>query len=467
VNEAVEAFMDAQAARPPEAYYDTGRKEYLIRDGQEKWISLSEAQFKRVLAKAGIGAKRGKGVGVSAQDDAILDLQMHHNVVWAGPLAGYRSGYYETGGNGILVTTSPRVIEPMESDWTMLRGVIEGLLGDRDGEQLPYTYGWLKIAYEALRDGLKQPGQVFVMCGPHGSGKSLLQQIITVLLGGRVARPYQVMSGGTPFNSDLFGAEHLAVEDEQPSTDIRARRAFGSQIKNVTVNIDQRFHQKHRDALVLQPFWRMTVSINDESENVQILPPIDDSLEDKMMIFRAVRHDMPMPTGTGVERAAFWARLVSEAPGLAHHLVNMEIPRRLRCERFGVRHYHHPEIVQILNEVAPEVRLLALIDATFFRAADIGGGLVTSSRSAPVELTAEEIEGALTDQHAQHSFEARRLLGWNNACGTYLGRLASKACPDRVQSIRTALNRRWRILPRQTAAEEREAVSGSDEPMTA
>ena len=452
MNEMMTAFVEKTAATPPDAYYDTRSKEYLIQDERGDWLGLAEAQFKRVLRQCGISAAIDKGTGLSAQDNAILEYQMRMNVGWSGSLAGYKAGFYETGGSRILVTSSPRIIEPAEGDWAMLRGIIEGLLGDRDREQLPYVYAWMKIAYEALRAGLKQPGQVFVMCGPHGCGKSLLQQLITLMLGGRVARPFQVMTGGTAFNADLFGAEHLAVEDEQPSTDIRARRAFGSQIKNVTVNVDQRFHQKHRDAIVLQPFWRMSVSINDESENVQILPPIDDSLEDKMMIFRAVRHVMPMPTGTAAERAAFWARLVSELPAMLKWLTEMEIPADLRCERFGVRHYHHPEIMRLLNEVAPEVRLLVLIDATFFSPPAEGSVFSRSAPRGPIVQTAEEIESGLTGNNSNYSHEARRLLGWSNSCGTYLGRLA-KIRPDRVQAERTAESRLWRIFPPAATAE--------------
>lgn len=453
------AFTEQAAAIPPVAFYDVRSKEFLIQDEHGEWIGLAEAQFKRVLRRHGVSAAVDRATGMSAQDSAILEYQMRKNVGWSGSLAGYKAGLYETGGTRILVTSSPKIIEPAEGDWSLLRGVIKGLLGDRDGEQLDYVYAWFKIAYEALRSGMHQPGQVFVMCGPHGCGKSLLQQLITLMLGGRVARPFQVMSGGTTFNADLFGAEHLAVEDEQPSTDIRARRAFGSQIKNVTVNADQRFHQKHRDATVLRPFWRMSVSINDESENVQILPPIDDSLEDKLMIFRAVRHVMPMPTGTAAERAAFWARLVGELPAMLKFLVGMEIPAGLRCERFGVRYYHHPEIMRLLNEVAPEVRLLALIDATFFTAPAGGLGHNAAVPRGSIVQTAEELESGLTGQNANHSFEARRLLGWNNACGTYLGRLA-RLRPDRVQAARLAGARRWQITPPADAFGDQSSAEG-------
>ena len=60
------------------------------------------------------------------------------------------------------------------------------------------------------------------------SGKSRLQNLITPLLGGRVANPYHYMTGKSNFNSELFGAEHLMIEDEPASTRIEARRNTGS-----------------------------------------------------------------------------------------------------------------------------------------------------------------------------------------------------------------------------------------------
>jgi energy-coupling factor transporter ATP-binding protein EcfA2 len=444
MNESLEKFAVETAVKIPESYYDTGRKEFLIKDTRDCWISLPETSFKRQLRKIGVNQRPADKNGISEMDEVICRLQMAENVAWSGSLAGYKAGFYTVGSTRILVTTSPVIIEPVQGDWPLIRAVTEGLLSTEDGDQLMTVYAWLKVAYGALAAGLKHPGQVLVLCGPHGCGKSLLQRLITVLLGGRVARPYQAMSGGTAFNSDLFGAEHLSVEDEQPSTDIRARRAFGAQIKNATVNVDQRLHGKNRDGIILQPFWRMTVSLNSESENVQILPPLEDSLSDKLILCRTNNCVMPMPTGTPELRRDFWNALMAEMPAFIHYLTIFEIPESRRSERFGIAHYHHPEIVRMLNEVAPEYRLLSLIDSKFFAVSASHGGHVISPALAFIDRTAEEIESSLTSHESSLAFEARRLLSWNSACGTYLGRLA-KTMPDRVQSLRTAVSRKWRI----------------------
>jgi hypothetical protein len=48
-------------------------------------------------------------------------------------------------------------------------------------------------------------------------------------------------------------------------------------------------HAKHREALTLDPIWRMTISLNEEPESLQVLPPLDESLEDKIIILRATK----------------------------------------------------------------------------------------------------------------------------------------------------------------------------------
>ena len=53
--------------------------------------------------------------------------------------------------------------------------------------------------------------------------------------------------------------------------------------------------------MTLKPFWRMSISCNEEPENLMILTPMDDSLADKMIILKAYRNPMPMPQSTRAE----------------------------------------------------------------------------------------------------------------------------------------------------------------------
>ena len=417
-----------------EAYYDPTRKCYWMANDRGEMIEVNETSLERHLRKAGFACK-AEGEAVSAIEEKLIQTQTGKDVLYAGPLAGHPVGPQDMCGQRILVTRAPRLIKPAEGECPTIEGLITALLDDPTHDQISYLMGWLKIGYEALVAGQLRHGQALAIAGPRDCGKSLLQNIITEILGGRSAKPYRYMCGATDFNGDLFGAEHLMIEDEIAFTDIRARRAFGARIKDFTVNTVQSCHGKNRPALSLKPLWRMSITLNDEAENLLILPPIDESLEDKIILLKAYKRPLPMETATLEGRQRFMAKLLAEIPAFLNLLVNYRIPERLRSERFGVTHFQHPELLASLSEMSPEMRLLAVIDA------HLGSGDGPAGRWMG---TATELERMLYESKGAH--EARRLLDWSNATGTYLGRLAKKL-PHRVRQERTSSSRIWYISP--------------------
>ena len=428
---------------PIEAYYDPARKLYWVPNARGEWIEINEASLRRRLRMAGLRNKAAQGELISEVDRKITEIQDYQDVAYAGSLAGHKSGLYDCSGKRILVTDSPKLIDPVKGEWPTIAALLNGLLVDGDCDQRPYVYGWIKVMCGALRNGHLRFGQVLALCGPKNCGKSLLQALLTVLFGGRSAKPYRYMSGGTQFNAELFGAEHLSIEDEHSSTDIRARRHLASQIKQFTVNRDQSCHDKSRRALTLRPLWRVSLSVNDEPENMMVLPPMTDSLSDKMFLLRALKADMPMPTGTDEEKEAFWRALVSELPAFLYFLEHWEIPAELQCGRFGIKTWHHPALLAALDSLAPETRLLALVDEVQFSDAEIGQDLIVRGSRKPWTGTAEQLERKLFDSTL--GYEAKKLLGWANATGTYLARLETKT--NRVKNLRSADSRNWGIAP--------------------
>jgi hypothetical protein len=126
--------------------------------------------------------------------------------------------------------------------------------------------------------------------------------------------------------------------------------------------------------------------------------------------------------------------LKSELPFFIWQLTQFEIPEALKCQRFGIKAYHHPELVGTLDESAPETKLLSLID-TCFKSGKL--------KSSGFKGTADELQTALSFCD-ETCLQAQRLLEWQNAAATYLGRLARKF-PDRFKNLRTAHERSWTI----------------------
>ena len=133
------------------------------------------------------------------------------------------------------------------------------------------------------------------------------------------------------------------------------------------------------------------------------------------MLLKAAKKPLPMPTGTNEERKKFQDTITAELPAFADYLLNQHaIDTTLQCQRYGITHFHHPEMLGALDELSPEKRLAELIDLALF-----GIGQDESWAGSASELQRQLLR-------SEFGRDAERILTFNNAAGTYLGRLAKK-----------------------------------------
>lgn len=428
----------------PPVYYHAVDTTYWREDEKGRWMRINETSTKNFIADYAYSKSPSMAGGNSEVDCCLMKIQSKHNVAYVGPLAGHSAGIREMAGHYVLVTTGPKWIEGKAGAWPTLDRLFSGLFVDGELDQRPYFFGWLKSARDSMRHSRWKASQLLAIAGPVGCGKSLTQNLITQMLGGRSTKPYQFMMGETTFNSHMFHGEHQMLEDEAESIDIRSRRHFAANIKTILTGKEQNCHGKNREAITVQPIWRMTLTLNDDPERLLVLPPFDADIKDKLIVLKVNRANMPMPTTTSEEEAAFWHQLVSELPAFLHYIESYQIPADLQDTRYGIASYQHPEIVEKIQETAPEMKLLELIDADLWHRSN-----------EPWEGTASRLERTLTGDNSLVRHEARRLLSWNNATGSYLARLReSKAeqVKGRVESRKVNGNTVWTIQPREPAA---------------
>jgi hypothetical protein len=165
-----------------------------------------------------------------------------------------------------------------------------------------------------------------------------------------------------------------------------------------------------------------------------ILPPFEESILDKIILLKAVKRQFPVTINTIEERNKFGKDLLQELPAFLFFLSQWKIPVELKCDRFGITHYHHPELVSELETYTPENDLLDIIDNVLFK---------SNQSEVFWKGTARELEGRL--KMSLWKNEVERILSFNNAMGTYLGKLQIKL-PKRVKGSRTSDNRSWMIV---------------------
>ncbi|MCC5840460.1 MAG: hypothetical protein JJT96_10060 [Opitutales bacterium] len=428
----------------PEYFYDERRGRYWHRTGRSEWVDKSETQLRRWLKQQGIRdfADRKAGEVVSPLEVELIDAETDRRVFYAGPLAGYREGVHEMDAARILVTRSPRLLDPRPGEWPTLAAWFKALLCAPDDEvdQRPYFHGWMRQTLESLYAGWWSRGLFLALAGEAGSGKSLMTEIVRIGTGGRVAKPYRYMIGQDNFNEEMFESVLQLIDDENADTSIRARRQFAAQIKQIVANSEARCRGMHQKAMTLKPVWRLLAAVNLEPDNLMVLPPVDDDIADKMMLLR-VYSGFEYPRREAEKRALF-ERMVSELPSYVHWLLHeWEIPEYL-SGRFGITHFHHPDVLEVLDETSPFERLGRLIDAAILVRAPEWRG------------TAADLERVLKAEDNGLLRADRDWIPQPVWLGRHLHRLSAKYGEHRYSlSVKNRLGKQWTILRERSVAE--------------
>ncbi|MEN9575609.1 MAG: hypothetical protein RL514_3464 [Verrucomicrobiota bacterium] len=412
----------------PMAYRLRNGEHYYWLTADDKWSRFGEKSLRRQLIGASKGSPKKAGGALSQVDQHLALIDTQNLVDYAGPVAGYPAGVLVFNGAKILVTEGPKLVQPSPGEWLRLNELLTGMLGGEDTTQLFSFFAWMKVADATIRRAHFQPGQALVLAGPKDSCKSLLQALITVILGGRAAKPARYISGATDFNRELVRAEHWLIEDELVATTPRERAHLAARIKELTVNECFSAHGKGDDALVLQPIRRLTISINETADALSNLPPFDDGIGDKIMLLRVRKPDIALP-GSVDERVAFLAALVAELPAFVAYLQGWEIPEALRDKRFGVQSFHHPELLADLRQTSPEYRLFELICRE-----------LDCQQEGCMEVSSTSLEMRLAEKYPA----LMRTLCTTAPMSTLLARL-EVLHPTLVRKTRTASARLWQL----------------------
>ena len=425
----------------PMCFYDAGAQSWWSLDGtSNRFLQVRETTVRNHLHIGGI-SRTAKGDNPSPMDREIDRLIHEDYVDYSGPLAGWPRGLYHQGGRRVLITGDcPIPLKGGGGDFPVLEGLLLNGLGE-----MQYTH-LMMMCHLARRRILTQhwhPLPALALVGARNSGKSFTQRIVTLLLGGRAEKPHLFMSGGTPFNGQLFGSEHLMLEDETGKTDAMSRRHLGEAIKAMLFARTVSCHPKGRPAISLEPYWFMTLSINSDPEHLLVLPPIDASLKDKLTILRFEHAARNVPKNQD-ETEWLESVLAVEMPALIAGVDALEPDKlhpSLRDSRTVLKAWQHPEVLAQVSELTPEAQFLAILeDVLFIEGTTYGAPTIPQ----PWSGTAEALHRKLRD--SSYGRQIDKLLSWPTACGVYLSR-AMQEHPQRFKQSRDNKKRLWTIYP--------------------
>jgi hypothetical protein len=398
-----------ETPNPCDRFFYAGRIGFAMASDEGQLIPLpSESAVRQHLAQLGVSR--------SDMSATVCRIRENNFVSHIGELAGYPTGIHEQDGGKILVTRPPKIVQSAAGEFPTLEGIFRGLF---ESDSYPMQFGcvtaWLKRSRENVLAGRRRPTPALAIVGQRGAGKSLAIEIFRRSLGGRQAACYRALCGDSNFNADLCAAELLVVDDEAASRDHRARVRLGQGIKSTLFGGSVRFEGKGRDAFNARPVQSLVIALNSEPEHLQVLPEMDESLRDKIILSLAGEAQIPPELADDPEELG--TVIDGELPAFLHWLEGWEIPAEMVDRRGRIVCSWHPDLLASLDGISPENRLAELLAQNWKiqKAIEDEG----QWRGTAAEAEAALIESDTT-RHA-----ARTILNWPGATGTLLSRLAA------------------------------------------
>lgn len=388
----VEKFEQEKTGQAAAMFYFDG-KLYWTKHGTDNFVYLQKEDAKLHLRGAGVSERPQRGQQISDVERVLIHVQTQRRVTAAVPILFSPDELVEFGSERYLNISNKRVTQPaLSASVDQFPWLHDFVTNAFDGEwkgvpAFEYFLGWFKRFYESALNGKPLPGQVLIIAGEAHTGKSFLNKwVIGEALGGSVdAEP--LLMKETAFNK--AGAENALWRCDDAATDgnWKTREMFTKSLKQMAANPSQLYQPKFRDSIELPFLGRVVVTCNTDPESLRILPTLDGTIRDKIMLFKLKEGFRPHFFNTNYENEE---RVCKELPFFLRWLLDRQIPEKINdpvFKRFGVRSFHHGELVTVAQTTQSEYVFSELIDGWINAKRDEG--------IREIEVTATELRSQM------------------------------------------------------------------------
>lgn len=399
-------------------------------DGDKYWSKLPDERWvpdKKEDAAANIMQEFGITKPQLVQE-VMFYIRKKNRVDGATPFI-HNKGVTVVDQNGLyLNTTRRKLTSPAEQDgdcpW--LHTYFEKIWDSSFPQQREIFLAWFKRLYQSAHEGNLKSGQALIIAGDTGLGKTLLsRRIIGAALGGFTDAGSYLL-GKTEFNKEAAETAVWSVDDNRGGATWEKHDEFSNALKRYVANPQIPYHPKFKDATTITWRGRIVVTCNLDEKSLSILPEMDESIEDKLMLFKL---NCWRPDFKNVE-----AVIEAELPFFLRWLLEWK-PTSIRMdvdERFGITSFHHPELLFASRSAAAPAQLEEMITYAIPR------GLVNDKKEKCRWMSATEIYRMLE--------EAGLRGGLNKFQGNRMGVALSGIGKDYIAYSREVKGRKQYLL---------------------
>lgn len=326
-------------------------KYYYLKSSYGVWEPhLKEDFAARLKVKHGIDATKHHGEVASELDMSLVYVQEHRRVTGVLPKLYDKDEIIYSNGRRFLNNAAVVPLPPHDNqqDW----GVSFPWLADFfdtcfDKIAVPCVtpgkpampakdifLGWWKRLYCSALAAHLLKGQAMFLVGPVGRGKTLLATIIGRSLGGS-ADASDFLNHSTSFNKELLETALWCIDDGIAAQDPQGHLKFTEMVKRAVANPYFSYHAKYHDSMRVEWHGRVLAACNEDSSSVRIIPNLDASIEDKIIILLFSEFKRQFPDWHEMDNI-----ITTELPCLLRWMVDWEMPGSLTGDkRFGINSY--------------------------------------------------------------------------------------------------------------------------------
>jgi hypothetical protein len=357
----VKAYREKKLAEAVEDTWFDGQK-YWVKDGREVWSPILKEDFIMRLRLAGFSHKARKQNDPASEIDEVLTyVQDERRIHGAAPFIFNFEEIVNLGPKRYINTHAHvRVLAPSgDGDperWPNIFDWWNAWLDDP--QSIHFVLSWMQRFYISALEGRVQSGHSLIIAGEHDYGKSLFSTMImpTIFCGGADAGPF--LMGKETFNRELAESAVWYVDDNTSAATGAEHRRFSEMIKKLTATPKITVRAMYREPVDIERRGRVLMTTNTDADSLSILPNLDGTILDKLMIVKMNRAHTPWfrkKTHREIEDTIY-----SELPHALEWLANQYTPPdfvvRGASGRFGINTFHHPDIISMAKDLSAEQR---------------------------------------------------------------------------------------------------------------
>jgi len=422
-------------------------KENIFYDGQNFWLEGVNSRWEHhnkemmkmnLAVDYGLERKIPRGAKCSEIERVIREITKHNRIEQVLPFVQHPPGRITLNGASILNTCTTKALTPAESvngwgdQFPWIAEFLDQYFSADHPEQKEHFLAWWRRFYRSGLELKPTSGQAMYHCGPAGTGKNVMNTLLVGPSVGGFADAKAYLVDNNRFTGNILTKACWVINDSTATSSYESHSRFSAQVKALVANDYHVFDEKYIKAGQVTWLGRLIISTNLDAESMRMLPELEGTILDKLMLLQVAGHQLPFP-----EKLEETTR--KELPFFLCWLYNSETPSELYDRRFGVKTLHHPALLKAGVEQGVTHSFLETLVMFLdnYRRQDNNHDKKSWEGTASELFASMGMDGAITAPLI------RKLS--NTQVGRRLGQLQSQGYPIERSDSRTRLGHVWKI----------------------